>query len=144
MIDPMTQTFPEVDDVATEAVSLLDIEEFIEKNLDILYEKIEEVDRTVPQNDDVRFAALSEQLVRTVIYFASGRNESRQAIAWVNEQWKNKTENPDPMTILSMLTLMYIVKQGMKQSDPKRQQTWKRFNVRLASVSEPDDAVTVD
>jgi hypothetical protein len=138
----MLQTqFKEVDDIATEAVRRLDIDGFIGKNLDTLFEKLEEADRSAPPDDDIRFVALSEQMVRTVIYFASGRKEALDAMAWVREEWKGKTRDPDPMTILSMLSLMFIVKEGMKQSDANRQETWRRFSKRLAAVTEEDDQV---
>lgn len=138
----MAQTlFKEVDDIATEAVRRLDIEAFISKNLDTLYDKLEEADRTVPPDDDIRFVALSEQMVRTVIYFASGRKDALDAMAWVREEWKNKTRDPDPMTILSMLSLMYIVKQGLNQSDANRQEIWRRFSRRLATVTKAEDQV---
>jgi hypothetical protein len=138
----MVQTlFKKVDDVATEAVRRLDIEAFIAKNLDTLYEKLEEADRSVPPDDDIRFVAVSEEMVRTVIYFATGRKDALDAMAWVREAWKNKTRDPDPMTILAMLSLMYIVKEGMKHSDANRQETWRRFSTRLAAVTEQDDQV---
>jgi len=133
----MVQTLSEVDDVATQAVQRLDIEDDISTNLDALYEKLKEADRVAP-DDDVRFVASGEQLMRTIIYFTSGRKNALDAMAWVGEQWKGKTRDPNPMTILSMLALRYLVEEGMKHSDSDRIETWRRFRARLAAGSEKD------
>ncbi|MEA2342448.1 MAG: hypothetical protein QOF63_617 [Thermoanaerobaculia bacterium] len=133
----MVQTLPEVDDVATQAVRRLDIKDFIDTNLDALYEKLKEADRGAP-DDDVRFAASSEQMMRTIIYFMSGRKDALDAMAWVGEQWKGKTRDPNPMTILSMLALQYLEEEGMKHSDSDQIETWRRFRARLAAGTEKD------
>jgi hypothetical protein len=143
MSDPIVSTLPDpVNDIATEAVRRLDIAAFISKNLDTLYEKLEEAERSVAPDDDIRFVALGEQVARLVINFASGRMNAFDAIAWVREAWKGKARDPDPMTILSMLSLMYIVEEGIKQQhDPARHEAWSRFRRRLAAVSKADDLV---
>jgi hypothetical protein len=136
----MVQTLSEVDDVATQAVQRLDIEDDIATNLDALYEKLKEADRGAP-DDDVRFVASGEQMMRTFIYYFSGRKNALDAMAWVGEQWKGKTSDPNPMTILSTLSLRYLVEEGLKKSDPDRLETWRRFSERLAAGSEKHDDV---
>ena len=137
----MVQTLSEVDDVATQAVQRLDIEKDIATNLDALYEKLKEADRGAP-DDDVRFVASGEQMMRTFIYYFSGRKEALDAMAWAGEQWKGKKSDPNPMTILSTLSLRYLVEEGVKkESDYDRLETWRRFRARLAAGSEKDDDV---
>jgi hypothetical protein len=136
MIPVLTE---EVEDVATEAVRRLDVEGFISKNLDSLYEKFEEADRTAPAGDDIAFVALSEPTVKMIINFASGRKDLLDAMSWVREQWKDKTRDPDALAILSMLTLLYIVRKGIKHGDPARRETWRRFSERLSSLKEQAD-----
>jgi len=135
----MVQTLSEVEDVPTQAVQRLDIEADITTNLDALFDKLKEADRAAP-DDDARFVASSEQMMRTFIYYFSGRKSALDAMAWVGEQWKGKSD-PNPMTILSTLSLRYLVEVGMKHSDSDRLETWRRFRARLAAGSAKDDDV---
>lgn len=130
-----------VDDVAAKAVSLLDVTEFIRRNIDGLYDKLEESDRLAagsPMNDDVMFVALSLPAVQGIIQFASSRKDLDVAMKWVKDHWKDKSHDPDPMSILSALTLIYIVEEGVKryEQDAERKKTWSRIRGRLGALKD--------
>ena len=137
----MSEPDSDVDVVAAEAVRLLDVRDFIDHNLDSLGVKLEEANRTAGTRDkesDARFAALSLAAVAMVIEYFSNKKDMAAAEAWVREYWGAETPGRDTKTILTALTLIYVVQQGAKRyaDDPERGATWQEITARLAAIKE--------
>ena len=103
---------------AADAVAKLDVEQFIEKHLRSLFQKLEECDNyaeSAPVNGDMMFMALSLPIINGVIHIASNRTTLKNAMDWVLAKWKVPHKDPDPLSILSALTLIYVVGRGWSE-----------------------------
>jgi hypothetical protein len=99
---------------AREAVERLDVKSFIQTHLTEIFDKLEECEgyaRNELVNGDMMFMAFSLPVINGVIHIASNRRDLREASSWVVENWEGG-EDADQVSILSALTLIYVVGEG--------------------------------
>lgn len=130
---------PGVLEIAAEAVRRLDVGGFIKEQMNPIHRKLEESDayaESSPVNGDMMFLALSLPITNGVIHIASTREALSEANKWVLEKWEGP--HPDPISILSALTLIDIVEEGWKtyKNDPDKREQWKRILRRVGKLSE--------
>lgn len=122
---------------AAEAVELLEIKPFFNAHMETIFTKLEECDsyaQSADFNGDMMFIALSLPVINGMIHIASNRKALNKAMDWVISQWK---EDPDRISILSALTLIYTATKGLEKygDDPQKQAVWKRITSRVQKLS---------
>lgn len=131
----------EVGAVAAQAVRILDVREFIQHQMPTLHDKLvecEEYAQSADLNDDMMFVALSLPIINGVIHIASDGRHLREAKEWVVSRWKGEgNKEPDPVSILSALTLIYVVVEGWRlyKDDPEKKELWESILNRVKILS---------
>jgi hypothetical protein len=106
---------------ADDAVKQLNIADFIRANEGAICGQLEQIDSRVSKaaegntlglNSDADFIAQSLPLINGVILVGSNRQNINAATTWVKEQ----RPDADPISLLSTLTLVYIVKQAREDA----------------------------
>ncbi len=124
-----------------DAIRLLNIEPFFnEDNLRSIFKKLEECDdyaESADFNGEMMFIALSLPIVNGIIHIASNRNDLRRATQWVVQEWKDgANKDPDRVSILSALTLIYLAVKGWQRfRESSKREIWKRIITRVQKLS---------
>jgi len=124
---------------AETAVKILGAEKFIENYSHLIFEKLEECDKYAQSadfNGDLVFIALSLPIINGIIHVASNSAALIAARDWVVSKWKDN-KDPDPVSILSALTLVYVVAKGWRafQEDQERREVWRRILGRMERLN---------
>jgi len=123
---------------AQEAVEELGVKQFINDYEEPIYDKLLECDsyaETAKVNSDMMFIARSLPVINGIIHIASNRERLSRAMRWVE---KNMEESePDAISILSALTLIYVAVQGeIKRKDRiEEREAWRRILRRVRRFS---------
>jgi hypothetical protein len=101
---------------------------------------LEECDRFAEDadlNGDMMFIALSLPIMNGIIHVGSNRSDLRKAIEWILSKWKTENKEPDKISILSVLTLMYVVAKGWEahKNDLGKRDIWLRIVSRVRKLS---------
>ena len=134
----------EIERIAEEAVEKLEVANAIHLERKALFSRIEECDKFAsgaPVNPDMMFLALSLPIANGLIHFATSRQALKEARDWVRNNWRDQEHEPDPVSTLAALTLIYIVEQGYKEykRDRERKETWKRIKERVEKLVDTRD-----
>lgn len=137
----------EVLQLADEAVDRLKLPAFFEEHPDYLqtvHNRLEEIDDEAVNakvKGEMTFMALSLPLTNGIIHIGSNRRGLREAVDWARVNW---IDWPDPLSILTALTLVYIVRRGWEQNrGTDNRAKWARIGERVKMFSEealPDPA----
>jgi hypothetical protein len=130
-------------EIAAEAIDRLGVRDFIGKHLGDITERLKECEsaaQNAPVDSDMLFIALSLPILNGVIHIASNRENLQRAIAWATHKWRGhpgaaprkRKKDFDPISILSSLTLIFVVCEGSKarsagekKKDKGNDQLWK-------------------
>lgn len=129
-------------EVATEAVEVLQVKDFIEKNKKIVREKLEEREARVVEQENAgsdhqstgnaTFIAESLALMSGIIVVGSSKKNYYHAKGWVKTHYG---EDSEPMPVFLALILIYIVNKTLeeaKSSGNEEEKTkWERISNRL-------------
>ena len=125
------------------AVGLLGVKDFIKKNPTI-FEKLEqfnEQSEVARVDANMMFIALSLPVVNGIIHIASDPTSLGKAMRWVGENWEKLAEDrdPDAISILSALTLLYVASEGRRTyaSDERSRKVWDKILERVKFLNEP-------
>lgn len=134
-----------------EVIKLLEVEEFLSRNMKAILDKIEDCDQIASSadfNGDMMFIALSLPIANGVIHIASNRRALSHATGWLIKNWepddeenpdkdRPDKEDPDKISILSALMLIYIVMQGWEEykSVKDKRKMWERIRIRVQKLS---------
>ena len=121
-------------EAGVQAVTLLEVSDFIAQYLDSLFQRLEEFDRSAesaPMDADMMFLAMSLRIANSVIQIASDRVALERTIRWVSEWWEGS--HPDPGSILAVLTLVYISDRIWERhrEDPEKREMARRIRQRM-------------
>jgi hypothetical protein len=124
---------PELEQLAAEAVDLLGIRDAIKRTSPTLFEQIEDCDTFASSSDDSLFIATTLPIANAFIHYATTRPQLASARRWVRERWPDED---DPTSTLAALTLLYIVREGVKrfQKDPDKREVWDRIRNRIGNT----------
>jgi hypothetical protein len=126
---------------ATTAVEMLDVRPFVRKYIEPILSKLEECEQDAassPVNSDMMFLALTLPVINGVIHIASNPKALRESMAWVTEKWQEPHGDPDPISLLSALTLIYIVVEGWNRykDDATKSQVWRSMLNHVKTLSQ--------
>jgi hypothetical protein len=124
------------------AIRKLGIRDFLNTHKELVFAKLEECESIAERadfNGEIMFIASSLPIISGLILVASTRHERQLAIEWVLSNWRNGGDPPDTLSILSALTLIYLVAKGWKElkSDPddRKREIWARIRDRVGKFS---------
>lgn len=131
----------EVEAISVEAVRILGVARAVQAEADILFPRIEECDsfaEGAPVNADMMFLALSLPIANGLIHFATSRQKLNEARDWVWRRWKGQADEPDPISTLAALTLVYIIDQGWRhfKDVPEKRKIWQRIRTRVEKLAD--------
>jgi hypothetical protein len=130
-----------------EVIKLLEVQKFFSRsNMKAILDKLEDCDQIANSadfNGDMMFIALSLPIANGVIHIASNRRALCHATKWLMDNWESDDnkgpdkEDPDKISILSALMLIYIVMQGWKKykGNKEKQKIWGRIRTRVEKLS---------
>jgi hypothetical protein len=138
---------PKVLELANEAVGILQLPTFFKDHPDYLqtiHDRLEEIHDDAEKvnarkeksvKGEMTFMGRSLPLTNGVIHIGSDRTGLRAAVDWARTTWEDW---PDPLSILTALTLVYIVERGWDENKHKadKRGTWARIGARVKMFSE--------
>lgn len=125
------------------AVEKLGVEKFIEVHgKDQIFPKLEDCDKHAENakvDSDMMFIALSLPVINGIIHIASNPTNLKKAMGWVYENWTKvaDVDDPDAISILSALTLLYVSIKGEEanREEPDKKEIWQRILQRVKLFS---------
>lgn len=117
------------------AVQELGIASFIDERLGVVHSRLTEALEAAVQAPDPadRFTSATLPMVNGLIHYASSPEHLDRAFAWLQRDW-GIVDEEEAMSMLSALTLVYIVEHGVER-DP-RTEDWLKMRTYAAKLSE--------
>lgn len=110
-----------------------------------VFQQVEECERFVeraPVNRDATFIALALPIASALLHYATTRKRLNDARQWVLTNWVGVGRPSDPITMLSVLTLIHIVNEGAARhrGDPEKAAVWSRIKRHLDKLLSGEEA----